>query len=276
LVKAVLFFHPGVWWIEHELSFDREMACDDAVLAQTTNRRVYARCLTLVAEKSLSRRKMALAQAAVDRMRQLSKRVTRILDSNHLPSTGLWKPAIPMVAALALISAVSTSGMKNLVTVTGEQRAINLSALTSVSGVQRGGSDQVVNPAVANTAPLVHMAKFTPPRTQSQLEPMSRPVERKSQSARGLVVPARYAGFPKVRKTPPASPADEAALFDFPDVSEYVDSVAAADSQDATRADGVVLLVWASERVTSAGSMTWHIKMWEMRFRPTKPIPGKT
>ncbi len=33
VVKALLFFHPGVWWIERRLSLDREMACDDAVLA---------------------------------------------------------------------------------------------------------------------------------------------------------------------------------------------------------------------------------------------------
>jgi len=273
LVKALLFFHPGVWWIERELSFDREMACDDRVLAETTNPRVYAECLTLVAEKSLSRRKMALAQAAVDRMRQLSERVTRILDTKHLPSTGLWKPAIPMVAALALVCAVSTSGTKNLVTVSDEQPAINLSAQTAVPGVERGRGEQVVSPAVANTAPLVHMAKFTPSGRQSQVEPMSRPVERRSHPA-SLVVPARYTGPPKVPKTPPASPAATAAVFDSPDVSQLLNSVAAVDGQDATPADGVVLLVVASERVTSAGSMTWHI-VWEMRFRPTKLIPGK-
>ncbi len=35
IVKAVFFFHPAVWWIENRLALEREMACDDIVLAQT-------------------------------------------------------------------------------------------------------------------------------------------------------------------------------------------------------------------------------------------------
>ena len=35
VVRALFFFHPAVWWIESRLSVEREMACDDAVLAET-------------------------------------------------------------------------------------------------------------------------------------------------------------------------------------------------------------------------------------------------
>ena len=35
VLKALLFFLPSVWWIERRLSLDREMACDDAVLAHS-------------------------------------------------------------------------------------------------------------------------------------------------------------------------------------------------------------------------------------------------
>ena len=38
IVGALLFFHPAVWWIEKKLALEREMACDDLVLA--TRRRV--------------------------------------------------------------------------------------------------------------------------------------------------------------------------------------------------------------------------------------------
>src|SRR6202034_273176 len=44
-VRAVLFFHPAVWWIDARLSLEREMACDDAVLAATGHPRAYAGCL---------------------------------------------------------------------------------------------------------------------------------------------------------------------------------------------------------------------------------------
>ena len=56
IVGAVLFFHPAVWWIEKKLALEREMACDDLVLAKTASPRAYAECLVSLAEKSLLRR----------------------------------------------------------------------------------------------------------------------------------------------------------------------------------------------------------------------------
>jgi beta-lactamase regulating signal transducer with metallopeptidase domain len=103
LLRAVFFFHPAVWWIEGKLSLEREMACDDAVLAETANPRAYARCLVSVAEKSLVRRGLAMAQAAVSRVRQTSQRVAQILDVNRPQATRIWKPALGMVAAFAMV-----------------------------------------------------------------------------------------------------------------------------------------------------------------------------
>ena len=115
LVKAILFFHPGVWWIERKLFLDREMACDDAVLARAGSARVYAECLARVAEKSFLRRQFALAQAAVDRVRQLSLRLAEILNEDRPRTKGLWKPALPVVTAFALFFAFSASRAPELV-----------------------------------------------------------------------------------------------------------------------------------------------------------------
>jgi beta-lactamase regulating signal transducer with metallopeptidase domain len=68
ILKALLFFLPSVWWIERRLSLDREMACDDAVLAHSGSPRGYAECLARVAERSFLRRQIALAQAVVGRV----------------------------------------------------------------------------------------------------------------------------------------------------------------------------------------------------------------
>ena len=61
LVKGLFFFHPAVWWIEKKVSLEREMACDDAVLAETASPRAYAECLAHLAEKTLLQRSIALA-----------------------------------------------------------------------------------------------------------------------------------------------------------------------------------------------------------------------
>jgi beta-lactamase regulating signal transducer with metallopeptidase domain len=109
VLKAILFFLPSVWWIERKLSLDREMACDDAVLARSASARGYAECLARVAERSFLRRQLALAQAAVGRVRQLTTRVAMILDPNRPKASGLWKPAIPVVVVLTGLSAVPAS-----------------------------------------------------------------------------------------------------------------------------------------------------------------------
>ena len=115
VLKALFFFLPSVWWIERRLSLDREMACDDAVLAHSGTPRGYAECLAHVAERSFLRRQIALAQAAVGRVRQLTTRVAMILDPNRPPATQLWKPAIPVVILLAGLSALPASFTPSLV-----------------------------------------------------------------------------------------------------------------------------------------------------------------
>jgi beta-lactamase regulating signal transducer with metallopeptidase domain len=109
IVGALLFFHPAVWWIEKKLALEREMACDDLVLSQTTSPRAYAECLVLLAEKSFLRRGIALAQAAVDRLRNVSLRVTQILDVNRSRATRVWSPAPVLVAGVSLACVMALS-----------------------------------------------------------------------------------------------------------------------------------------------------------------------
>src|SRR5207248_10974238 len=37
IVRSLFLFHPAVCWIESRLSLEREMACDDQVVAETAN-----------------------------------------------------------------------------------------------------------------------------------------------------------------------------------------------------------------------------------------------
>jgi beta-lactamase regulating signal transducer with metallopeptidase domain len=115
IVKALFFFHPAVWWIEKNLSLEREMACDDAVLAATAQPRAYAECLTHLAERTLIRRSIALAQAALGRVRHTSLRVAEILNPGRRVSTAGWKPALSLIAAVSLGSAVLASREPQLI-----------------------------------------------------------------------------------------------------------------------------------------------------------------
>jgi len=102
IVKAMLFFHPAVWWLESRLSLEREMACDDAVLTGSTNPRSYAECLAHIAERNFLRRGLAMAQAAVSRVRQTSRRVARILQIQGPTGAPTSKLTVAFAAAFAL------------------------------------------------------------------------------------------------------------------------------------------------------------------------------
>jgi beta-lactamase regulating signal transducer with metallopeptidase domain len=115
LVRALFFFHPAVCWLENRLSVEREMACDDAVLADTVNPHGYATCLVSLLEKNLAHRladrladkhledkRWSMVQAAVHRAREASLRLARILDTNRPVATRVWKPALGMVAAFSM------------------------------------------------------------------------------------------------------------------------------------------------------------------------------
>lgn len=120
LVKAVFFFHPAIWWIERRVSLEREMACDEAVLAETASPRAYAECLAHLAEKTLIersiQRSVALAQAALGKIRQTSLRVARILDVNRAQGTGrAWKSAASLVAVFAVVCVAGVSRAPRLI-----------------------------------------------------------------------------------------------------------------------------------------------------------------
>ena len=114
ILRAVFFFHPAVWWLENRLTIEREIACDDAVLAQTANPRGYAQCLVSLAEKRLARHRVALAQAIIGRVQQTSRRVRQILDLKRTPSTKVWKPLFGTVAAALLATVALMSRMPQI------------------------------------------------------------------------------------------------------------------------------------------------------------------
>src|SRR5215472_4783729 len=117
IIKAVFFFHPAVWWVDKKVALERESACDDIVLAEAASSpRAYAECLTRLAERSFLHRSVALAQAALGRIRQMSLRVGRILDPNRelLPNRG-WKLLASLIAVFATGTAIWISRVPQLI-----------------------------------------------------------------------------------------------------------------------------------------------------------------
>jgi beta-lactamase regulating signal transducer with metallopeptidase domain len=163
LVRAVFFFHPAVWWIEKKMAFERESACDDAVLAETESPRAYAECLAHLAERSFVQRSIALAQAALGKLSETTQRVAQILDVNRPKTKGqTWRPVLSAAVGMVLVGGV-------LMSESPEWIAFRDTAPAQVAATtQAGRGDLPVVPAkmassVSHAVPVTY-AKFTPKR----------------------------------------------------------------------------------------------------------------
>ena len=79
-VALVVFpMNPALMWVERRLCAERELACDDRVLAAGNGRKAYALCLAHLAEHTMLERGMSLALGAWERRPELVRRVERIL-----------------------------------------------------------------------------------------------------------------------------------------------------------------------------------------------------
>jgi beta-lactamase regulating signal transducer with metallopeptidase domain len=165
MVKALFFFHPAVWWIEKKVSLEREMACDDAVLAETASPRAYAECLAHLAEKTLIQRSLAFAQAALGKIHQTSLRVAQILDANRPTGNGRsWKPAVSLVAVFAMTCVVGIARAPRLI-------AFSDSGTSPVSASAIDSSvDQVAARRMLAATPIVPVSAKLAPQRQLRLK----------------------------------------------------------------------------------------------------------
>src|SRR5271166_1355307 len=119
LVKAIFFFHPAIWFIESRLTLEREMACDDAVLAASFSPRAYAESLVSLVEKSFLRRGVQLAQASVSHVHQLKLRLAEILRKDRKAdgpgSARIGNPAVALMSLAAIVSVYGISRAPRLV-----------------------------------------------------------------------------------------------------------------------------------------------------------------
>jgi hypothetical protein len=94
--------NPVLLWIERRLCFERELACDDAVLRFTKAPKAYATCLTNLAEQRLGRRPAALSLGAWERRSELARRVHSILRR----SEGMSKAQASLVMSVLVLGLV--------------------------------------------------------------------------------------------------------------------------------------------------------------------------
>ncbi len=111
LIRAVFFFQPAIHFIGRQIEREREMACDDWVVAQSGEPKAYASALARLAELGSSGRAPILA-TGVGRRKQIFARLETLLDRtrNRLPSVS--EPLV-ILAGIALVLVVSQGAQFN-------------------------------------------------------------------------------------------------------------------------------------------------------------------
>lgn len=250
ILKALLFFLPSVWWIERRLSLDREMACDDAVLVHSGTPAGYAECLAHVAERSFLRRQIALAQAAVGRVRQLTERVTRILDPERPRATQLWKPAVPVVMVVALLCAVPASFTPELIGFADEapaaraqassQQKIKIAPIPAAKSSAEGPEVHIVPASLKTDSEVI-----APTKAKAALAPKNN-----IRHARRSIRPRK------------AQPLMMMAKNQLPVPEQYV-----------TVREDMFFVV--TERTASGAQQSWQVHMWQVSLQPQSKVVPK-
>ena len=278
IVRALFFFHPAVWWIEKQLSVEREMACDDEVLAQTENPHDYASCLVSLLEKSLTQRTLsgagrgiALVQAAVHRAREASQRLARILDKNRPGATRISKPAVAMVGVFSLVCLTALPQASQFVAFNGGQPGV----------AAHHSEDELL---AARDAGSVHSfapraASFEPAQTPPGVTPASFSLGSSADSAPAKVKPVHLSiantkhGVPaptvaarwnavELRERVVAAQALESLVAEFDPVNFGLFDHQQQEEQNAPQSRTVVFI--ESTQYGNSGMTRWNVEVWRV------------
>jgi beta-lactamase regulating signal transducer with metallopeptidase domain len=193
LIEAMLPIQPAVYWIGRRMSIEREMACDDWVIAATGTAEPYAASLTKVAELSQWAHAGILAAGATGNRSQLFIRVHHMLDRTRNAAPKL--AVAPLGAAIAAIAILIYAGARAPQVIAFAQTPANessqqkLLALSPPHSLQsERASVSALIPASAPDAPLplpasqaqiasqIQIASLTSTEPTTPAEPAASPV----------------------------------------------------------------------------------------------------
>jgi hypothetical protein len=107
LIAAILPIHPVAVWLIKQIGQEREVACDDWVVAMTGEARPYAASLTRLFELCSARRRQLLATGMADQASHLGERIEALLRSGRdfAPRVSLVRVALGAMILVGLVFA---------------------------------------------------------------------------------------------------------------------------------------------------------------------------
>ena len=194
IVEAVCPFHPAVRWVGRSLDLEREIACDDRVVARTGAPKAYAGCLTRIAEWTPAHPAPALAPGIHGAARMLVPRVERLLASRPYASRATSRVAV--VAGAVLVATVVFQ-LRLLPPLVAERNRAGTAAIS------QGVSQPLVVTQVASVVSLPGEARRLPPAQSAARTPAATPVVRPAPATAEVAVEVAAEPLPSTTLTPP-------------------------------------------------------------------------
>jgi beta-lactamase regulating signal transducer with metallopeptidase domain len=105
VILAIVGWHPVIMWIDRAIRFEREAACDDWVVALTSDRTRYASCLATVAAAGFRGSSTLIAPPlAIPGRTAIARRILRLLGSKPSTEVGLARRTT-VAAGLGMLAA---------------------------------------------------------------------------------------------------------------------------------------------------------------------------
>jgi uncharacterized protein YjbI with pentapeptide repeats/beta-lactamase regulating signal transducer with metallopeptidase domain len=151
-IERLFWFNPVIAFVGHRISLEREIACDDWVVAQTGRAHRYATCLWKLVESSRLPAKPILAPGALLSPKQITIRIEQLLDAR--------RNALPR---LSPIGALVVGALCIALIVVQVQRAPVIALVESAPAVTLDAAEPAASPAAgARPEPSAQPAKAKP------------------------------------------------------------------------------------------------------------------
>jgi beta-lactamase regulating signal transducer with metallopeptidase domain len=174
IASAVLALHPIVAWVLRQIDRERELACDDWVVAATGAARPYAASLARLFELCTSRRRALLASGIADGGSQLGHRIAMLLRRGREFSPRASAVRVSACAAVMLILVAAASRTPAWIAFAQAKSPVYQAQAKSIEQTPRP-SPPAPAPAAAAVPQTAGVASSVPSAAPSRVAPSAAP-----------------------------------------------------------------------------------------------------
>jgi beta-lactamase regulating signal transducer with metallopeptidase domain len=122
VIEAFYFWNPMILYIGHQMSLQREIACDDWVIILSGEPKSYALCLTRLIEANMLRPGRIIATGAILHRKHITTRIRMLLDKGCNTTAHFSRPGILTTICVIILAFVVFARISQVLVLTEPQK----------------------------------------------------------------------------------------------------------------------------------------------------------